>query len=316
VFSDAAAGENLLVYPHVTIRNDSIEAVVFVPDPQKGFYRSTRFEWSGMVRQVTFRDHTYFVDRNVPHDPLKNGNGMSLAEEFCIGTSQRIPQRYQEAKPGETFMKIGVGNLEKPDGDSRYQFSTAYINTDPGVWAWDSGPNWVSFTHKLADKHGFAYTYTKRMELVPGSSILVISHRLSNTGKNPLSADQYNHNFFTIDNLPIGPGYEVRLFFPGVTKSTWEPVATLADNHITIKQLVKQALFGVFSGFGGDVAENHVIIRNMNAGAGVDISGDFPLSGFNFYSSDLTICPELFVLLEIQPGETKSWTRTYRFFTE
>ena len=125
-----------------------------------------------------------------------------------------------------------------------------------------------------------------------------------------------NHNFFTIDNLPVGPGYEVDLFFPGQTKSNWEQVATVTDNRITIKQPVEQALFGKFTGITGSVSDNHVIIRNTKTGAGVDISGDFPLSGFNFYASAITVCPELFILLDLAPGKTQQWTRAYRFFTE
>jgi len=36
-------------YPHVVLTNGIIETSVFLPDAERGFYRSTRFEWSGMM---------------------------------------------------------------------------------------------------------------------------------------------------------------------------------------------------------------------------------------------------------------------------
>ena len=106
-----AFDEDLLAaYPHVTLSNGILEMSVFLPDAEKGFYRSTRFDWTGIPCQLTFKGHTFFMKRPFqrPHDPLTPGHGMSLAEEFDIGGNVPIPQRFEEAKPGETFMKIGA----------------------------------------------------------------------------------------------------------------------------------------------------------------------------------------------------------------
>ncbi len=306
----------LETYPNVVISNGLIDASVFLPDCEKGFYRSTRFEWSGMIWQLIYNNHTYFTDKNQHHNPETTGHSLSLAEEFSIGTNVTIPQRFKEAKPGETFMKIGVGNLEKPDGGGDYHFSTQYNLVDPGVWTTSHGTNWVEFTHTLDDDYGYGYIYQKRMELVPGEPALVISHSLTNTGSKPIREDQYNHNFFTIDHLPIGNGYRVERFFGGSTSSNFEPVGTVDSRFIVINRQVEQALFGKFRDFDRSSSKNHVIIRHSKAGTGVDITGDFTLSGFNFYASSKTICPEMFVLLEIALGETQSWSRTYTFFTD
>jgi len=303
-------------YPHVVLSNGIIETSVFLPDAREGFYRSSRFEWSGMIWQLTYKNHTYFTLRTQPHDPESAGHGTSLAEEFSIGTSREIPQRYTEAKPGETFMKIGVGNLEKSAGAKSYNFSTPYKIVDSGTWKTSHGKNWVAFTHNLQDEYGYGYHYVKRMELPEGNAQLVISHELKNTGAITILADQYNHNFFSIDHEPIDKGYRVELFFPGSTRSNLAPTATMQDNTIILQQRVEKALFGVFKGFDDSLSHNHVIIRNTNTGAGVDISGDFPLSGFNFYADSVVICPELFILLNVEPGETVTWKRFYTFFAD
>ena len=40
---------------------------------------------------------------------------------------------YSETKPGESFLKIGVGILTKPD-DQPYTFSRLYPVVNPGKW--------------------------------------------------------------------------------------------------------------------------------------------------------------------------------------
>ena len=52
------------------------------------------------------------------------------------------------------------------------------------------------------------------MELPEGKPELVISHSLKNTGTKAINTQQYNHNFFSIDNDYIGRNYQLNLFFP------------------------------------------------------------------------------------------------------
>ena len=308
----------LHAYPNAVITNDIIETSIFLPDARKGFYRSSRYEWSGMNWQLTYKGHTYFMLRKNqnPHDPEITGHGASLAEEFSIGTNVHIPQRFNLAQPGETFMKIGVGNLIKPADDKPYHFSNPYRIEDSGTWQVSHGKNWIEFTHELTDPYGYAYLYVKRMELTRGKPELVISHSLKNTGTKTLLADQYCHNFFTIDYNTIGDAYEIDLFFPAKFKNDLNPNAVIKDNKIIILKDLEQGNFSVMEGYNRSVSHNHCIIRNTTTKAGVDIKGDFPLSGFNFYADTSAISPEFFVGISIEPDETQKWSRTYTFFEE
>jgi hypothetical protein len=51
-------------------------------------------------------------------------------EEFRTADSAL---NYAEAKPGETFVKIGVGVLKRPD-EARYAFRNPYELLDGGKW--------------------------------------------------------------------------------------------------------------------------------------------------------------------------------------
>ena len=52
---------------------------------------------------------------------------------------------------------------------------------------------------------------------------------------------------------------------------------------------------------------------NHETGAGVTISGDYPLWDFMFYVEPQSICAELFVFLSLSPGEIRTWQTTYDF---
>src|SRR3954471_18029394 len=51
---------NALDPPKAEISNGQIRAVIYLPDAQAGFYRSTRFDWSGAVASLKYRGHEYY----------------------------------------------------------------------------------------------------------------------------------------------------------------------------------------------------------------------------------------------------------------
>lgn len=308
-------------YPHYVITNGIIQTSLFKPDKEKGFYRSTRFDWSGMIFQLTYRGHSYFLldkEKNpLPlrqvHDPEKPNHASGTSEEFSE------IERVNKKKEYETRMKIGIGNIDKNG-----------IIVDSGEWSVKNGRNYVVFTHILKDSYGYGYKYTKRVELTLGKPELVISFDLKNTGKKRILTSQYSHNFFNIDNDYIGNNYELELFFPAKYKlvlpksfqNDFFPYVVLEDNKlIFLKDLIlfegEGTDYGIYTrltGFGDSVSENRCILKNKRTGAGVDISGDFPLSAFNFWADISTICPESFIDISIAPGESKKWKRVYHFF--
>ena len=215
-------------------------------------------------------------------------------------------------------MKVGSGLLRKPADDPNYRFSAKYDIVDTGTWTVQHGRNWITYTHILHDAYGFGYVYEKHMELIEGKQELVIRSSLKNTGTRPILEDHYNHNYFGIDADPIGSNYEVEFAFSPVMKENRMPpeeTAAIKDNRLIYHKTVEQSFLLIFDGFSDAPSDGHVIIENTRTGAGVEIRGDFPLYGFNFWTSTTTLSPELFVKIDAQPGETKEWTRTYRFFT-
>ncbi len=113
-------------FPQAQITNGQIRARLALPDAQKGFYRGTRFDWSGVILSLEYKGHNYYgpwFDKTDPkvRDFVYDGPGIVAgpcsaitgpAEEFS--TNNR-GLGYDEAKAGGTFIKIGVGVLRKPE---------------------------------------------------------------------------------------------------------------------------------------------------------------------------------------------------------
>ena len=117
-------------YPKATISNGQVEAVLYLPDAKNGYYRASRFDWSGVIPCLAYKGHTYFGVWFPHYDPLLADSITGPVEEF---RSSDGALDYGQAKSGELFVKLGVGVLRKKD-DSAYQFMYPYPLVDGGKW--------------------------------------------------------------------------------------------------------------------------------------------------------------------------------------
>jgi hypothetical protein len=44
-------------YPEAAISNGPISARLYLPDAAKGYYRGTRFDWSGVIYSLKYQGH-------------------------------------------------------------------------------------------------------------------------------------------------------------------------------------------------------------------------------------------------------------------
>lgn len=47
-------------FPEVEIASDCLRATVCLPSARDGFYRGTRFDWSGVLSSLNYRGHQYY----------------------------------------------------------------------------------------------------------------------------------------------------------------------------------------------------------------------------------------------------------------
>jgi hypothetical protein len=295
--------------PEASITNGLIDARLYLPDAKNGYYRGPRFDWSGVVYSLKYKDHNYFGQWFEEYSPTLHDAIMGPVDAFdAIG--------FTEAKAGEQFMKIGIGTLVKPD-DKPWYFATPYEIVDAGKWKVDAKKDQVEFLHRHSFKD-YAYEYTKTLRLEPGKPELTLLHTLKNTGTETLETNVYNHNFFVIDQQPTGPDFKIEFPFTltGQVRNGAD-VAELKENQIAYKRVLTKGetfLVAPMIGFSSNPADNHVTIENKKTGAGVTVSCDLPITRLVYWSASTTVCPEPYSRIVVAPGESLSWKNTYVFY--
>ena len=97
-------------HPKALLTNGKLDALVFLPDAKNGYYRSTRFDWSGVISSLRYQGHEYFGQWFDHYDPNIHDAITGPVEEFL---TREAGLGYQDAKPGGSFIRIGVGVVRK-----------------------------------------------------------------------------------------------------------------------------------------------------------------------------------------------------------
>jgi hypothetical protein len=314
-------------YPKSELSNGVLKAKIYLPDAEKGFYRGTRFDWAGVMGSLEYKGHSYFgpffekfdpgVDDVEIGNPIKAGINSAASgpvEEFIGKDGAALG--YAEAKPGETFCKIGVGSLRKID-NAAYSSYTHYPIVDGGRRSVKSGANWIEFTQELACGSGYAYRYTKTLRFLTDEPVMVIEDRLVNTGKRAIHTQVYDHNFLSIDHENTGPGSVVSFpFAPRATQDMGGLGAIRGKELLFPKNLQgSDTFYTELAGFGKQAADYEIRVENRKSGAGVLIRGDQPLVNLGIWAVRTVVAPEPYVEIEAAPGEEARWKYTYQFYT-
>jgi hypothetical protein len=311
--SRAQPKPDLSQYPASDLNSKQLKATFYLPDAQKGYYRGTRFDWSGLVSRVDYAGHNFFCEfRQQQHDPLNHDDICGTAEEFSMTT---LPPGFTEAAKGNPFVKIGIGILERAD-DPDYTFWKKYRILQPGPWNITREADHIEFTQKLSTANGCAYEYNKVIRLDDKDHAMTITRRLKNIGAKRIETDHYGHNFLKIDGVPAGPDYVIEFpFRPRFGEgSKPEGCVEIRDKSLVFLKEAPpdKSVWVRLEGF-AKPQDSQMRIINRRTRAEITILTDQPLIRLVFYSSDGVLAPEPFVKLDLAPGESKTWTTTYRF---
>jgi len=299
--------------PEAGISTGAIDAKLYLPDARLGYYRGTRFDWSGVIYSLRYKGHEYFGPWLDKYDPQTNDAIAGPVEEFL---THDAGLGYADAKPGEGFIRIGVGVVKKPEEPAYQRFKT-YEIVDPGKRTVRKGSDWIEFTHEVAIDAGYAYSYSKTVRLAKDKPVLTLEHSLRNTGRRVMETAVYDHNFFVMDGQPTGPNSVVHFPFEARAKNELKGLAEMRTGQIVyMKELEKgQSVFTELEGFGGAARDYDIRLENRTAGMGVRITGDRPIAKLVFWSIRTTFCPEPYIDMRIEPGSESTWTITYEFYT-
>jgi hypothetical protein len=310
--------------PRLALHNGIVDAVVYPPDLHAGYYRGTRFDWAGVLANVMFGGHNYFPQWFSRMDPGVVDfvyDGDDIVAGPCTAATGPVEEfvacGFNEAAPGQSFLKIGVGILRRPDADE-YRIFRLYDIVNAGTRALNRhGEAGVQFLHELADKEtGYGYSYRKTVELLKGEPRLTLAHSLRNTGSRPIETSVYDHNFLSMDSQAAGPG--TKIIFrspPPVIALDAAGLAKVDGNCISFPRTLAgtdcaQVQLGGFA----ELADYDIRIENADIGVGVQITGDRAISRAPLWAIRASLSIEPYIAVQVAPGDEFQWTLTYRFY--
>ena len=288
----------------ICLENGRLSVEVALPGT---YYKGSRFDWNGFVTQVTLDGtHTFCVPESLTTGHGTGGCG--LCGEFGI----HEPVGYDDAAVGGCFPKIGVGTVTKPDV-SRYDFSRSYEFT-PFKTEIDKSGSSIEFYSDQAYCNGYSLIYEKRISLE--GSCLKMEYLLKNTGIKTVHTTEYCHNFIGIDGENVGRGYTLSLPYIPVIASLPSAMERAADNGLTWKdEGWENAFYCIIGGYKLERSHSWDIYSSRK-GAGVREYDDFIPAKFALWGMRHVISPEVFMDINVKPGEILAWTRRYEFYSK
>src|SRR4051794_15926465 len=280
--------------PGAKISDGKISADVYFPDPGSGFYQGTRFDWSGVVRSLEANGHSYygpwFTRRSeTVRDFIYDGEDIVAGPcSSTMGPADEFrPLGYDAAKPGGTFVKIGVGMLKRTD-DKAYDAYRLYPIADHGKWSVKRKAESIEIIQILSDgSSGYGYEYRKTLRLVKGKSEMELAHSLKNIGKNAIETEVYNHNFLVIDGK--GPQAGATVMLPFAVSAGRKPnpeLAVIEGNKVVYRKTLagEDVVSFPILGFGDTASDHEIHVENRVVKAGMSMKGDQPLKRVSLWS--------------------------------
>ncbi|WP_166240675.1 hypothetical protein [Paenibacillus turpanensis] len=287
-------------------------------------YQGARFDKTGFITQVRLKHadgfHTFCTFEKTDPDRIWSG-GAGLCNEFGLFAAIG----YEEAQIGELFPKIGVGLLTKPD-ESPYDFSRAY-EIRPFEMDCDQGEDYVQYVVHPMECRGYAVRMSKRISLE--QSQIIVDYELENVGSKAIATSEYVHNFLSINHQPIGPDYRLKFNVPMELKQMEEAysprVLEVGPEEIRWKSSPEQPFYCQFkrlqqpeqeAGQGQGQEPVRWELLYLPEQIGVWEQCHSPVSTIALWGAAHVVSPELFIDLQLEPGQRAAWTRRFGFFQQ
>ena len=253
-----------------------------------------RFDRTAMVRSVTLEGIEFLGPWGLPDEFGLFGNGV-------LG--------FESAGVGEPFIKIGVGRLLR-DTDAEYDFSHPYPTDALFPVEVEAGERSISVSQRSEGDGPWHYLYRKTYTL-SGPGEVTIAYELTNTGSAAWTFEHYNHHWFRIGETAVGPGYEV---VTGYELPAGETTLRRARSSLQIPAPLAPDGAAYYAGeLVGVPPDANTFEVRVDREASVGYRASFAPARFALYADARGFCPEVFMRAALAPGETVTWSATYRF---
>jgi enterochelin esterase-like enzyme len=279
-----------------------------------------RFSPTAMVLSARYNGKEFFY---LPADGAAAEDVGGAPMEFDLGEPiMNKPPGFEEAVKGATdgkgdFLKVGVGILRRDNDVYAFIHDYPVVELAETQAAWDPAGDKVIFLQTLK---GTANGYACELEatILARGNQMIQQYILKNTGRKKIVTEQYVHNFVAFSGRTVGPDVTVRLPYdfrhsvlygtPG-SEMRITPEARTVEFLKELPQPVKLRLLCP-PGYAG---VNEVTVSQTAVRQSITIDASLPPNAVDFWCSGSQVSPEMLVLVEVEPGQEKHWTRTYTF---
>jgi hypothetical protein len=290
----------------LVMENNRLKVEIAYPG---ALYDGSRFDWMGWIKQVTLEGKHTFCSQESLQDGHGSG-GFGLCSEFGIFE----PIGFEDCEPGDVFPKLGVGLLLRQDAEE-YDFMHPYRVTPFPVVVEQQADGSLLFVSEPLACRGYEVAYSKKIRL--DDNRLILDFELHNRGSRTIKTTEYNHNFVSINEKKVGPGYALDLPYQSAVMERAHPL--LKDRNGTLywqdEPQANEAFYALTRAFKPNDAEKSTwTLIHEPSGVGMSETLDRPLLRFAVWGEKHVVSPELFHEVLLEPGQALHWSRTYTFF--
>lgn len=288
----------------IQLKSKRIEAEIALPGEA---YTGSRYDWSGIVTQVTLDGVHTFLSYDDPDE-----NAVSTRGQGLIGIiDAKGDLGYDETPLIGWFPRLGVGLLQR--GDLGPYIYYAPHTVKPFNREWKKEENSVEFKTYPTLCNGYAVEQVKTISLEEDT--IKITNSFMNVGHREITFTEVNHNFFRFDEAPIDSSYVLTLPY-NVSPQVRRGQAITGFNTVSPGEPdgASKAISLELRGFEG-LASHFMKLENTVTGTGVSAHDGFSPSRGYVFCNPYTFAVEVFNTCTIKPGELYSFDRKYRFYS-
>ncbi len=296
----------------ICLKSDRLE--VHVLEPGEGANKTLRFNRAGFVSEVILDGKTYYC----ASEPNCLWHACSGGRGFC---SDYLMDVSSEAEIGEWFPKLGVGLLKKFE-DDQYWIFKKYECKDVAPtfksWTDENGRSFVQFKTVTPQCLGYGLEETRTVCVY--DNCMKFDVEIKNIGVKTISAREYCHNFVSIGGMAIGPAYTLELpdvQVPSGLIPSYEGVDNIEGIEGGLRIMGHSEKEYAIISLGEDKITSKDGFRwklaNSSDKAFVACEESFIPNEVKVWCVDHMVSPEVFKSIELEPGQTDFWSRTYTF---
>lgn len=279
--------------------NGIIKVRILWPNGVK--YDRTRWCHTGFIQDVWYRGIRF-------SEYERNRNGEQLTSEGGGLCCQFMPISPEEAVPGKYTLLPGVGSgiyispnaaQDRLDMHKRLDTKVSYAN------------DYAIFETQTPTVDGFAYFETREIRLCGAEIIEKVT--FTNNGEKEIHTQEFCHNFLSLAGEEISPNYILEVPAVEAPEGFQSNAMIYKDGHFTFLRHPDKTCYFDDKGNGKSCNDYAWLMRTKAGSAFCYEKIDFTPARVSVWSDYYTLCPEMFVAIDLKPGETTSWQRTWGF---